>query len=315
MLLQNKNNKITFFLYSHYNRITILMNNFDLIKSIFWRLIPKKVYGLVGPAGTGKSFRAFLIADKYKINFILDDGLLIKGQKIIAGKSAKEEQLKVRAIKRAIFHEIPHAREVRKKLHQEHFTSLLILATSDGMLYKIAKRLHLPKPSKIIRIEDIATKDEIKKAQKLRKHHGKHVIPLPLIEVKKQYPNIVLDAIHFFVDDRKGFFFKKKQKRLIEKTIVRPTYGNFGKITISEEAIAQMVSHCIAEYSRLIKLLKIVISKKENEYTLKLNIEINYNLNNPELIKEIQNMIKSKIEDFTGISIQKIDINISKITV
>ena len=50
-----------------------------------------KVFALVGRSGTGKSFRAKLVAQKYGMELIIDDGLLISDQKIIAGKSAKKE--------------------------------------------------------------------------------------------------------------------------------------------------------------------------------------------------------------------------------
>ena len=246
----------------------------NFLKNIVWRMIPKKIYGLIGPTGSGKSFRAFLIADKYKIDYIIDDGLLIKDQKIIAGKSAKKEPLKITAIKRAIFNETKHAREVRKTLYREHYTSLLIIAISELMLQRIIERLHLPKPTKIIKIQDISTDEEIKKAQKSRRKHGKHVIPIPMIEVKKKYPNIVLHAIHLFIDEPKGFFFKKNRKRLIEKTIVRPTYGNQGTISISETALVQMVSHCIAEYSNSIKLLKIFVTELDEGYHLNLKLYV-----------------------------------------
>ena len=46
-----------------------------------------KVYALVGRSGTGKSFRAQLVADKYHIPLIVDDGLLIKDDKILAGRA------------------------------------------------------------------------------------------------------------------------------------------------------------------------------------------------------------------------------------
>ena len=280
------------------------------LKNIIWRMMPKKIYGLIGPTGSGKSFRAFLIADKYNIDYIIDDGLLIKDQKIIAGKSAKKEPLKVTAIKRAIFHETKHAREVRKTLFREHYKSLLIIAISELMLNRIIERLHLPKPTKIIKIQDISTNEEIEKAQKSRKKHGKHVIPIPMIEVKKKYPNIVLHAIHLFIDEPKGFFFKKKKKRLIEKTIVRPKYGTQGTISISETALVQMVSHCIAEYSTSIKLLKIVVIELNEGYHLNLKLAIDYRMNDSKIIKEIQNIIRKKIEEFTGIPIYKVDINI-----
>ena len=50
------------------------------------------VYALVGESGTGKSFRSRLLAEKYGINAIIDDGLLIQDEKIIAGHSAKREK-------------------------------------------------------------------------------------------------------------------------------------------------------------------------------------------------------------------------------
>ena len=48
-----------------------------------------KVYALVGESGTGKSFRAKLVAQKHGIDMIIDDGLLIRDNRILAGHSAK----------------------------------------------------------------------------------------------------------------------------------------------------------------------------------------------------------------------------------
>lgn len=49
---------------------------------------------LVGPSGTGKSHRALIVAHEYDVDTIIDDGLLIKDSKIIAGYSAKKSQAK-----------------------------------------------------------------------------------------------------------------------------------------------------------------------------------------------------------------------------
>ncbi|MBN2547370.1 MAG: hypothetical protein JXB50_16320 [Spirochaetes bacterium] len=284
------------------------------VKDLVWGFIPKKIYGLVGPPGSGKSFRAYLIADRYKIDYIIDDGLLIKGQKIIAGRSAKKEVLRVTAIKRAIFQDFKHAREVRKALYRERFTSVLVIGTSELMLKRICTRLHVPFPSKIIKIEDIATEDEIKEAILTRKKHGKHVMPIPLIEVKKKYPNIILHAIHFFINEPKGFFFKKNRKKLIEKTIVRPNYGENGRISISETALLQMVNHCINEYSSDIKLLKVLVKELDESYSLFIKLSVSYLMNNADVIKDIQKIIKEKIESFTGIEIENVNIEITKVT-
>lgn len=50
------------------------------------------VYALVGESGTGKSFKAKLLAQKYGIEAIIDDGLLIQDDKILGGRSAKTEK-------------------------------------------------------------------------------------------------------------------------------------------------------------------------------------------------------------------------------
>ena len=72
------------------------------------------VIALVGPSGTGKSHRALLVAHEHKADAIIDDGILIKDGKIIAGHSAKREPSKIMAVRRAIFILPGHAEEVRQ---------------------------------------------------------------------------------------------------------------------------------------------------------------------------------------------------------
>ena len=62
-----------------------------------------KVYSFVGPSGTGKSYRAQMVANKYKIKYLIDDGILVKDNNIIAGSSAKRAPTKIETVKRALF--------------------------------------------------------------------------------------------------------------------------------------------------------------------------------------------------------------------
>ena len=62
-----------------------------------------KVYAFVGPSGTGKSYRAQMVASENNINFIIDDGLFIKDNEIIAGESAKKAPTKIDTVKIAVF--------------------------------------------------------------------------------------------------------------------------------------------------------------------------------------------------------------------
>ena len=170
----------------------MLTMNFASFSSFFK---PKlvKVYALVGRSGTGKSFRAQLVADKYHIPLIIDDGLLIRNDKIIAGKSAKQEPNFLTAVKCALFQDEDHLQQVLAALQNEKYKKILIIGTSDKMAQKIARRLNLPDPTVIIHIEDVATKEEIDTAMRIRYTEGKHVIPVPPLQITRNYPSIVYD--------------------------------------------------------------------------------------------------------------------------
>ena len=72
------------------------------------------ICALVGPSGTGKSHRALWVAKEHNIDYIIDDGLLIRGNGVVAGKSAKREKTRVGAVKTAVFTDDEHAFEVSK---------------------------------------------------------------------------------------------------------------------------------------------------------------------------------------------------------
>ena len=169
----------------------------------------------------------------------------------------------------------------------------------------------MPKITKIIYIEDISSEDDIRKAQESRLRNGEHVIPIPMMVVKKEYPNIAVKVFHDIITkEKKILFFKKQTKQIIDKTIVRPSFGLEGNITISETTLLQMVSHCIAEYSTKIQLQKVVIIEQKDGFALALDINVDFSMNTPENLAMIQKIVKTKIEQFTGIAIKKVDINI-----
>ena len=62
-----------------------------------------KVYGLIGKSGTGKSFQAVNLCKRLKIESIIDDGLFICRNKVVAGISAKRQPTKVGAVKSELF--------------------------------------------------------------------------------------------------------------------------------------------------------------------------------------------------------------------
>ena len=277
---------------------------------LIWLLKGVQIYALVGESGTGKSFRARLIAVKYGINLIIDDGLLIKDEQIIAGKSAKKEKVYLTAIKTALFDEDTHKQEVVRTLERENFKRLLIIGTSEGMVTKIAKRLNLPHPSKMIKIEDIATQKDIEIARKSRHTEGKHVIPVPALEIKRNYPHIFYDSVRVFFKNRRVL---RNKNKFYEKAVVRPEFAKRGQIAISETAITQMVLHCVAEYDPEIEIDKLQIISEGLQYRLTMEVKVPLGKNLAGHTHDLQSYIIDNIDRFTGIQIRKANITINEI--
>lgn len=280
-----------------------------LLRHVVWLLRGVTVYALVGRSGTGKSFRAKLVAQKYGIDLLIDDGLLIKDQRIIAGKSAKREKAYLSAIKTALFANEKHCREVRHVLEKEKFKRILILGTSEKMTRKISTRLKLPSPSKVINIEEIASKEDIETAVMSRRKEGKHVIPVPTIEIHRNYPQFVYDSVKVFL--KKSFSFLPEKEKVFEKTVVQPEFGK-GRVTISETAVTQMVLHCVDEFDDTIAVRKVSVTQEPSGYYLNINIHVPFGVQLSGTIHSLRDYIIESLEHYGGVSIRKVDIKVDK---
>lgn len=287
----------------------------NIVNQIFQNFKPVSVYALVGESGTGKSFRSKILAEQYGIHAIIDDGLLIIDEKIIAGHSAKREKTYMGAVRAALFDDKEQRDDVAKAFKKSHVKKILLLGTSEKMVSKIAMRLQLPQPQKIIHIEEIASKEDIEKAVKSRQVEGKHVIPVPSIEVQKTYPQIFSNSLHDFFS-KKNIFNKNNSNKgkMIEKSIVQPEFSKKGRIEISEAALTQMVMHCVQESAPDVKIKKISIKTNARGYRLVVTIDVPFGTQLTGKVHKLQQYIIDKIETFTGILIEEVSIVIDKIT-
>lgn len=272
------------------------------------------VIALVGPSGTGKSHRALIVAHDHQVDAIIDDGLLIKDSKIIAGYSAKKEASRIAAVKRAIFMDRQHVAEVYEAIVRIQPEKILILGTSANMIHKIIEALKLPPLSKLIRIEDIASKAEINKALESRLKEGKHIIPVPTIELKPHFSGYLIDPLEIF--------FKKSQNRqrrkLGEKSIVRPTFSYYGKLLISDAAIAAIVSHVAILDRKITRANQVNIrysQDKEKGLTINLDVTVRYGYSIWEIVKQVQHKIKSIVEYMTGMTVKEVNVAVKKLTI
>lgn len=268
-----------------------------------------EVIALAGPSGTGKSHRALLVAHQCGADVIIDDGLLIKDGKILAGSSAKKEKSRIMAVRRAIFILPGHAEEARAALARVAPERVLILATSENMVHKIAKRLRLPPASRIIRIEDIASEAEMKKAAYYRLKKGKHTIPVPTIELKPHFSGYLIDPIQSF--------FRKSaapaRRRLGEKSIVRPVFSYYGKLVIDDSVVAAIVKRFVGAREFVSQVAHVRVrhlkdGDEEKGIEVSLEVVLRYGKHIPTLIRQTQEMLKAEVERITGMVVEKVDI-------
>ncbi len=281
------------------------MNRF--FKFAFSKLNGVKVYALVGRSGTGKSYHSKLVAAKYKIDLIIDDGLLIKGDKIVAGHSAKQDPNFISAVRTAVFDDDEHREQVMNALLKEKYKKILIIGTSEKMIGKITKRLELPPAEKIIHIEDISSPEDIETAMRIRFTEGKHVIPVPSIEVTRSYPQIVYDSLKILKKNRTA------KDKSYEKTIVRPEFSRPDKEEITEQALTQMVRHAITDYDPVIKVKKARgIKTPDSTYSLQVTLQLPIRHYMTTTISDLQEYITECIEKYGGILLKSVSIEIEE---
>ncbi|SDD43741.1 Asp23/Gls24 family envelope stress response protein [Sporomusa acidovorans] len=269
---------------------------------------------LVGPSGTGKSHRALIVAHEHNVDTIIDDGLLIKDSKIVAGYSAKKEPSKIRAVKRAIFMEPDHSREVREAIAKVKPKRILILGTSKNMVEKIVDVLGLPPVSKLIRIEDIATRAEIAKARESRLKEGKHIIPVPTIELKPHFSGYLIDPLEIFFKKPRS----KQRRKLGEKSIVRPTFSYYGKLLISDAAIAAIVDYVATSDGGITKTGQITIKNshdREKGISISLDVIIKYGQFIWQVVHDAQIRIKQVVEYMTGMVVREVNIAVKRLSI
>lgn len=261
------------------------------------------VYALVGKSGTGKSHHCMHVACENNIDYIIDDGLLITGGKIIAGKSAKRETTKIASVHRAIFSDPSHAEEVRRALKKNRAKSLLIIGTSDRMVNKIAQTLGVLPIEKIIHIEDVTSPEEREIAADMRNREGKHIIPVPAFELKRQFSGYFTDSIMLL--------FKNKGKTITEeKTVMRPSYSYLGDYKIAPKVIYDICNYELSQMPHIHSVKKIKVTTSGGGFlTIKTDVSVKFPCRVSKETELAAQRVKEAVEGHTGIIVRKVTVN------
>ncbi len=262
-----------------------------------------KVYAFVGPSGTGKSYRAQMVANEKDIDFIIDDGLLIKDNEIIAGESAKKAPTKIETVKHALFLGEKEKMLVEKAIKKYKPEKILILGTSDGMVNKIAENLGLPKVSEITYISEVATEEEMRTARHIRETEGKHVIPVPTFELKKDFSGYLLDPLQIFKSKGAG-----QKPYISEKTIIRPTFSYLGNFTISDTVFRQIMEYLADRIPAIYKVVRTRVTSSDLGPSIYMEVIVTYGFNIQESLKEFKEKAIREIENLTSMNVMSMDV-------
>lgn len=261
------------------------------------------VYGLHGKSGTGKSYHAMTLCKDLDLDAIIDDGLFIYGNRVIAGVSAKRQNTKVGAIKTALFTDEEHRAEVKKRIDEMNPPGILIIGTSEAMIEKIRTRLELPKLTKMISIEEITTDDQREIAYKQRKELGKHVIPAPTFQIKRQFSGYILDPLRIFKSWGGRTTFS-------EKTVVRPTFSFLGDYNLSDKVIMDIATYEGGRLEGVDNILRVTVESGEDGVSVSLWVIMKYGYPIQNVGRSMQTAIARQVENMTAFNVNAVNIDV-----
>lgn len=262
-----------------------------------------RIIAFVGPSGTGKSHRAQMVAREKNIDYIIDDAILIHKNKVIAGTSAKKAETKIESVKRALFSMPGQAEEVKKVIDKEKPDGILILGTSDGMVQKIVDNLGLPEIEETVYIQDVSTPEQIATARSIRMSEGKHVIPVPTFEIKKDFSGYLLDPLQIFKWKGKG-----TAPYMTEKSIIRPTFSYLGNYVISDNVIRIILEKVAGDTEGIYKVQRVKVDSYSNGVMIYIDVILEYGHVLRDLMKDYKEKAKREIDRLTAMNVLDIQI-------
>lgn len=306
------------------------------------RYVKMKVYTLVGKSGTGKSYQALSLCKDLDIEAIIDDGLFIYHSQVIAGISAKRQNTTIGAIKTALFRLDEHRDSVVSALAKVNPRSILIIGTSDRMISKILSRLSLPNPApeNQIYIEDLTTEEERQLARKQRYSQGKHVIPVPTLQLKRDFAGYFIDPLQVFRDlsqnfsviqgisgitggiassgsgiqsREKGRANRRRRTQRRDLTVVRPTYSYVGDFFISDKVVAD-IARCVGRTTMGVKSVgKVYGNTSIDAMRVNVSILVDRNSDPWETAMRYQKRLFDMVEKMTAFNIENIRVEVKGI--
>lgn len=265
------------------------------------------IISFTGKSGTGKSYQATKICRKYNIDAIIDDGILIYHNRIVAGSSAKKCASKAAAMRTALFNYEEQKQDVMLKLRILKPRLLMIVGTSDRMVDWITDALGLRRANKRIYIEDFTTEEQRAVAKRSRDNRGEHVIPAPMAQIRRDFAGYFMHPARFirnlamYGDDGD------------DRTVVRPYFSYFGKFEMSEAVIGDIIRITASKFKGCIKATNYFHNRKTSGLIFVISVRVLMRADLTDRCSELQWRVKRMIEQMTAFSVNRVNIEIEDI--
>jgi hypothetical protein len=140
-------------------------------------------------------------------------------------------------------------------------------------------------------------------ARRIRVTEGKHVIPVPTFEIKKDFSGYLLDPLQIFKSKGKG-----EKPYISEKSIIRPTFSYMGNFTISDIVFRQIAETLAAKVPAIYKVLKTRVENSGEGPIIYMEVMVTYGFNVVDALKEFKEKAKREIENLTAMNVVSLDV-------
>ena len=153
------------------------------------------------------------------------------------------------------------------------------------------------------------------KARFYRLKEGKHIIPVPTIELKPHFSGYLIDPLQSFFRRRPN-----SRRRLGEKSIVRPVFSYYGKLIIDDSTIKSIVARVVSAKEYVSKIGSISVHRlrqgeDENGLDISCELVLHYGSHIPSLISRTQELVREAVEYMTGMIVREINIMVKALYV
>ncbi len=147
---------------------------------------------------------------------------------------------------------------------------------------------------------------KFKSFRRSRITEGKHVIPVPTFEIKKDFSGFIFNPLQIF-----KFKGRNDKPYISEKSIIRPTFSYLGNFTISDTV--STIEYIAKKNPNIYNIIRTRIDNQPEGPYVYIELSVEYGGNVRNIVDNFKNKIIKEIEKLTTMRVQTIKIIIKDI--